>query len=117
VLAEFQSKEGTLSRPAKPITFGPGSLESIQLQRRHRNAVLSPESASQQARVVGTYRVYCGNGSEHTVSIDGPWAVVSWDRSNHPGDTGHNFTDADGLAAELVEWELEDWSDPCENGE
>jgi hypothetical protein len=61
--------------------------------------------------------VYCGNGNEHTVSISGPWAVVSWDRSNHPGDTGHNFTDADGLAAELVEWELEDWSDPCENGE
>lgn len=96
-----------MSGAAVPVIFGPGSLESIRLERRVVGARLFPDSKHLDARVRGTYRVYCGAGNDHTTTIRGPWLTVRLDTTN-------DFTDADALAHELVEFELEDWSDPCE---
>jgi hypothetical protein len=106
-----------MSGAAAPVTFGPGSLESIRLERRRYNAKRDPENIQLQGRVRGTYRVYCGNGNEHTVTINGPWITVSWSLYPSWSDTEHDFTDADALARELIERVLEGWSDPCETGE
>jgi hypothetical protein len=111
---QFQRQEAILSGPAKPTTFGPGSLESIHLERRRRRPGTDAERL--EARVTGTFRIYCGAGNEHTQQIQSEWLVVEWvpGAGGTKGDTQHDFTDADALAHELVEAALEDWSDPCE---
>jgi hypothetical protein len=68
------------------------------------------------ARVTGYYTVYCGEGWEHTIRVDqtewvypgGDW----WDLA-YSAWKDHDANAAAELAAELVEHELEDWSDPC----
>ena len=82
------------------VTFGPGSMESITLyERKH---VGGP-----QARVEGTFTIYCGMGNTHTVDINGPWGFR--DHLDH-------LDDVEDEARQLVEYELEDWFDPCQDG-
>jgi hypothetical protein len=95
--------------------FGPGSLESAEL----RMWAVPRCPWLVKARAVGTYQVYCGSGWEHTVEID---EAHSFDAEPTPGDTDEPFAttwttgepDAARRAAwQLVEWALEDWTDPC----
>ena len=82
-------------------TFGPGRLESIRLTHRTRHIGFTRD----QVRARGTYRVYCGAGNDHTVTINSGWL-----------DTADvEALDDDDIASELIEQELEDWSDPCDN--
>lgn len=92
---------GARTRTADAVTFGPGSLESITLYRRVRRAGY----VRRQVRVEGTTRVYCGAGGEHAVEVSGPWT--------DPVDLDGAVDEA-ALAAQLVEWRLESWVDPCE---
>lgn len=82
------------------VTFGPGRLESIELRkvRRHREVM---------ARVVGTFRIFCGMGNDHTQRVNGPYVFMSPYRA---------ILSEDELASELIEYELEDWFDPCDQG-
>lgn len=106
-----------MSGAAAPVTFGPGSLESIRLERRRRRPRTDAERL--EARVVGTFRIFCGAGNDHTQTIRSEWAVVEWvpGKGGTKGDTEHDFTDADALAHELIEGTLEGWTDPCETSE
>lgn len=107
-----------MSGAAGAISFGPGSLESIRLERRRFGARRFPNDVQLQARVRGTFRMYCGNGNEHTATITGGWYTVAWPQ--HPQraiDTQYTFMDADALAHELIADVLDDWTDPCEEGQ
>lgn len=105
-----------MSGAAAPVTFGPGSLESIRLERRVTGARRYHFDRHVDARVRGTFRVYCGNGNEHTATIAGQWSIVSYPERPHARgvETVADFTNADELAHELVQMELEGWTDPCE---
>jgi len=86
---------------SRATTFGPGRLESVTLRSR---GVIGGLRGSRQYRLDGTFMVYCGNGSEHTVDVS----------------TEYGFEDApesdEQLVDELIEWKLESWDDPCEHG-
>lgn len=84
--------------------FGPGSMESITLYRRTRNL------RQPQVRVEGSFTVYCGMGNTHTVEISGPWDF------HNSNDDWWNI-DLENEARQLVEYELEDWFDPCDDGQ
>ena len=88
--------------------FGPGRLESLTLyERTGRNP------RRHQYRIEGTFTVYCGNGWDHSAYLNGMWADV-----RSLVDYGlDDITDVDRIADILVEWELEDWFDPCETQE
>lgn len=88
------------TRPKNQHHFGPGRLESITLYER-----TSPRGGYRQHRVEGTFTVYCGYGWDHTVYLNGMWAD---DR------VLDGATEPEDMASLLVEWELEEWSDPCE---
>ena len=98
---------------SKEFTFGPGSLESLHLKLWREN-----DAEQVTARLTGGYRVYCGNGNEHTVEIEVDHSVPTtnflgrqiW-RVYHLGD---DVGDPESIARELLEFALEDWSDPCE---
>jgi hypothetical protein len=67
-------------------------------------------------KVTGHYTVYCGEGWEHTISIDQSERV--YPRDDLWDDAYRAWKERDAraaaeLAAELVEYQLEDWSDPC----
>lgn len=68
-------------------------------------------------KVTGAYTVYCGQGWEHTVLIDQSERVYPrddlWENAYRAWKERDPNAAAD-LAAELVEYQLEDWSDPCD---
>ena len=88
--------------------FGPGSLEGLILERR--GIRLDDGRPQVQARISGTFRVYCGEGWEHVQPLNTDWIPAN--------DLGP-FSDADTSlwrereAHALVEVALSDWSDPC----
>ncbi len=67
-------------------------------------------------KVTGYYTVYCGEGWEHTVRIDQSECVCPgdalWDNAYRAWN-GRDASAASEVAAELVEYQLEDWFDPC----
>lgn len=106
-------------------TFGPGSLESLTLRlwqnRRDQEHLV--------ARLEGTYTVYCGAGNSHTVSIKEemhgwvkkePGCILTvheqlhWDIVMLQAFQGVEGS-AREIADQLVEYGLEDWTDPCDN--
>ncbi len=94
------------------MTFGPGSLENIELRtwvsRREGGAT------RMKGKIEGTYTVYCGMGWEHDVDIDidlGAWSNESDSESLFDAHEGHN---AFFFIAQEIEYDLEDWVDPCE---
>lgn len=100
--------------------FGPGSLEMLRLDLWTRKAEPQVEGVSRQFRskLVGQYDVYCGNGSMHRIDIKvdgGAWSTEAGRYAedlckarNGDEDAARRFTET------LIEMELEDWSDPCE---
>lgn len=97
--------------------FGPGSLESLDLRVWSRNRTYG---AVLCARVEGTFRVYCGAGSEHTVEIserlEAPRASAERDETAAWLVAARDDRSEDAaceLAHLLVNYALEDWSDPC----
>lgn len=105
----------------KSFRFDPGSLESVELRMwvvpGSRYGVQSPLI---KARAMGSYRVYCGNGWEHSTDIDEQHLfdlerpsdqveerlAAAWARGDEDA--------ARDAADQLVEWALEDWADPCD---
>lgn len=92
------------------VTFGPGSLESITMESDKRICDHLGESQTRY-RVVGTYRIFCGMGNDHTKEIAGQWTCTCndhrvWQWDDSPWE----------MASALVELELEDWFDPCDPG-
>ena len=68
-------------------------------------------------KVTGAYVVYCGQGWEHTVLIDQSDRIYPsddfWERAYRAWKQRDREAAAD-LASELVEYQLEDWCDPCD---
>jgi hypothetical protein len=104
----------------KSFRFDPGSLESVELRMwmvpRTRRSDAGPQI---KAHASGTYRVYCGSGWEHSADID-ERHVFDLDRPSDQVDErlasawSRGDTDAAWDAThQLVEWALEDWTDPC----
>lgn len=99
-------------------TFGPGSLESITLAHRTRH--IGYDRA--QVKATGSWTVYCGFGNDHSVAINTGWQDLG-DALAESGQGVGAFSDQraviewDLVAGTLVDWELEDWSDPCDTGE
>lgn len=100
--------------------FGPGSLESIALRMWAVPRSHESQTRSVRARAIGSYTVYCGSGWEHLVDI---YEQHTFDMERPADDlerqlvsawTEHDTAAADAAAAELVDWALEDWSDPCQ---
>jgi hypothetical protein len=103
----------------KSFRFRPGSLESIQLRmwavpRRHES-----HPSQVKAQAIGVYRVYCGQGWEHLVGVD---EQHTFDLERPADEVDRQLAQAwrrgDGdvaadAAAQLVEWALDDWIDPC----
>jgi hypothetical protein len=106
-----------VSRSAR-WTFGPGSLEDVEVRLW---AVAGSHGARMRARVSGTYRVYCGNGSEHVVTFSetsDAWRVnrQSDEFARRVWDLADRRTQdaAEPVARMAVDWALEGWDDPCE---
>ncbi len=68
-------------------------------------------------KVTGLYSVYCGQGWEHSVRIDQSECVCPgeplWEHTYRAWKERDREAAVD-LAAELVEYQLEDWWDPCD---
>lgn len=86
----------------KSVTFGPGRLEDIKLWSRG----VVYQMGIREYRIDGTFRVYCGNGNEHIVDVSTKYVV----------DDSLWLKPADEVAEMLLEGQLEDWTDPCEDG-
>jgi hypothetical protein len=70
-------------------------MESLRLTTwRHRR------SGIRWARLSGTFTVFCGMGNSHTIEVD----ERDWETRD----------DVDDEAARLLEFALEDWTDPCD---
>lgn len=103
----------------KTHTFGPGSLESLFLKTHTMKS--EPGFGKQvSARLSGTYRVFCGMGSEHTVEVDE--RVTIWDTEHRDGlaeQVAKAHAESDDVAIaevtwRLLDWTLSVWSDPCD---
>lgn len=99
-------------------TFGPGSLESLVLKTWVSKVNGSETQIT--ARLEGTYTVYCGEGWTHEVRVkesESGWNSESFEESTRLFQL-HNFMDEVDtkyeIANDLVNYALEDWSDPCE---
>ena len=103
---------------SKRHTFGPGSLELVELRTRTRHGNI-------EAALFGYFDVYCGHGNMHRVSVTTEYpgrrgrsrhfAFVDYydqpkARDAHRGDK-HSARE---IAESLVESQLDDWFDPCE---
>lgn len=103
----------------RSFRFGPGSLESVAIRMWAVPRARESQVRSIKARAIGSYTVYCGMGWEHLVDID-EWHTFDLER---PVDelerrlatawTENDVGAADAAAAELVDWSLEGWEDPC----
>lgn len=102
-------------------SLGPGALESVTLQlarRPYRGLIQAPGAPRPfryRARVTGRYTVYCGTGWDHTVPVTISDEITAgddlWDDA--PAAYDGDLNAAYRIAAQLVDWSLEDWSDPC----
>jgi len=103
--------------------FGPGSLESIRLIEApaHHERFQFERTGHRQVRVEGWFTVYCGMGNEHTERIKSP--PVCLNCASGEGlpigfVLGRSYlSDPAVLALGLVWAELEDWFDPCDDGQ
>jgi hypothetical protein len=107
----------------RDFTFGLGSLESVTL-RTWRTQKFGDENIQVHGRLTGTWTVYCGMGNDHTVEIDE--RVDGWlSERTRDSDVRHlvaahvdsDEDAAETLAHQLIEYGLEDWFDPCDNGD
>lgn len=107
--------------------FGPGRLESLVL-KTWVSKVNHHSDRRLTGRLEGTYTVYCGEGWEHEVTIKediSAWASeilmgntetdvhLLFETHHYMGNPDARYTIAD----RLVEYALEDWSDPCTEDE
>jgi len=83
---------------------------------RRRSYLRDDERDPIIVKVTGYYTVYCGEGWEHTIKVQqSEWVYPRddwWDLA-YCAWKEHDANAAAELAAELVEYQLEDWSDPC----
>lgn len=111
---------GSLMAATKTFRFGPGSLESLALR------VWTARSSGGErvkAETVGTFTVYCGAGWSHTVRIDEGFS--GWrSETEHDSEARLLFAARGGdedaareLAERAVEYALEGWFDPCDEGD
>ena len=100
-----------MGKPTFHQTFGPGSLEDINLERW-----AAAGGGPGQARVSGTFKVYCGNGQEHTFEVESgiiPTDVFEDYLANATAvdpDTDREYA-VHSIVDEIIS---EEWSDPCE---
>ena len=100
--------------------FGPGSLESIAVRTW---TVPRTERKRLKARVEGVYTVYCGAGWQHNVAIRQEF--TGWVNEKPFHEDVRALFDAHGgdevaaatLAERAIEYQLEDWFDPCDAGD
>ncbi len=105
--------------------FGPGQYESLVL----KTWVSKVDGYARQrltGRLEGTYTVYCGEGNEHDFNIKETIGHWNHEINYEPGletdatllfEIHHNSDTVDArheLAGRIVNYALEDWSDPCE---
>lgn len=101
-------------------TFGPGRFEDLKLRVYRR---VRRDTDHIVAKCVGSFKVYCGAGNTHTVSINEEMhglmgAPQEFDQMMQRAVSGPGNEDtAYELVEQLVEWALQDWSDPCEEDE
>ncbi len=105
--------------------FGPGQYESLVF----KTWVTKVEGFGRQrvtGRLEGTYTIYCGEGNEHDFDVKEDisfWNTEIQAEAGFESDSFllfeiHNFINkVDAIyeiAGRLVNYALEDWSDPCE---
>ena len=99
------------------FTFGPGSMESLTL----RVWANRRDVEHLYARLEGSFTIYCGAGNDHTVAIKEStttWMSENTDEARWMADSFRGVQGAaDNLAAQLVEWAVEGWVDPCQEDE
>lgn len=107
----------------RTFRFGPGSLESIELRMWMVPRRDESHARALRTEAVGTYTVYCGAGWEHSVGIDERHTcdpdrpVEDIDTQLQAAWTARDRDAAFTAAGQLVEWALDEWSDPCGNEE
>lgn len=103
--------------------FGPGSLEMLRLDLWVSKVERRDEGLIRQikARLLGQYDVYCGNGNMHRIDIKTSDAVWDSEAGSYTADfvraRNGGAEPAERIAQFLLDCELEDWSDPCEEQE
>ena len=107
----------------KQHLFGPGSLEMIRLDQWSSKVEPRPEGKATKinAKVVGNYDIYCGAGSMHRVHIKIEDSVWNTEAGMYTRDFVDSYAGYENAARRITEamigWELDDWSDPCEEAQ
>lgn len=101
----------------KYTTFGPGSLESITLAHRNRRIGYD----RMQVKATGSWTVYCGAGNDHAVPIKTGWLDLG-DLLQETGQGADAYKPGDAIewdlvASQIVDWETDGWTDPCDDGQ
>lgn len=102
--------------------FGPGSLEMIRLNLW--SSKVEPQLEGRDLKVkcslAGQYDIYCGTGNMHRIDIKIEDSVWSTEVDKYTNDflaaRSGDPDAAERVATSLIDWEIEDWSDPCEDG-
>jgi hypothetical protein len=103
----------------RSFRVGPGSLELISLRMWAVPRAHEGQARAVRAQATGSYTVYCGHGWDHTVDIDERHTfdlerpADELERRLATAWTEHNVGAANAAVAELVDWALEGWEDPC----
>lgn len=99
--------------------FGPGSLEMLRLDLWSSKLERRPEGDALRikGRLVGQYDIFCGSGNQHRIDIKVEDSVWSTEVGKYTDDfiraRAGQPQAAERIATTLIEWELEEWSDPC----
>lgn len=103
----------------RSFRFGPGRLESMRLRMWAVPRRDPSHAKNVRAEAVGVFTVYCGAGWEHQVDIE---ERHTFDIDRPADDLDHRLAAAwkdsdddaaDDATSQLIDWALEDWSDPC----
>ncbi len=103
----------------KQYLFGPGSLEMIRLDLWSSKVELQPEGRTLKIKcnLVGQYDIYCGAGNTHRIDIKIKDSVWNTEVGEYTDDfiaaRSGDPDAAERVATSLIDWELEDWFDPC----
>lgn len=117
-----------ISGGVKTFRFGPGSLEMLTLKlwnaSQGRRFKYGDETAQMvRVELAGAYDVYCGGGDMHRVSIqvkDSTWVYTDGQSISDDSNLTQAWRFADEHAAYLwvsdqVNYELDGWTDPCDD--
>lgn len=95
---------GQTLRNGTTYVFGPGALERIE-------ARVSYLHGHKHVRVQGLFSIYCGMGNEHTVEINARRECIGSCAGSIRSEVGDDLY---LIVSRIVDFELEDWFDPCD---